>query len=787
MSIKLFCLLGFMLINKFSNGQAHLFTNTVKGIVTDADSKQPMTGVTISLAGSNKNTISDSTGNFKLTEVPIGTQTFKFSGTGYETRVYQGIEVSSGKEVFLEATLIEKITRLNEIILNGNKKDNNALNEFASASARSFSLDDAKKYPITGFDPGRIVQNFAGVTITEDNSNAIVIRGNSPKGILWKLDGIEIPNPNHFGSTGSGGGNISMLSSSTLDKSDFYSGAFPAEFGNALSGVFDLRLRKGNKDKHEYSLMVGALGIEAAMEGPLSKKSSSSYLVNYRYSTFALVKGVAEIEGVAPDYQDVSFKVLLPTKKAGSFSIFGLAGINKSLQEPQQIDFALGGPFGPLFSAHEKGKVGVAGISHQIFLNRKSYIQTILAATADSYINNVDSLDAHNNYSRGAVGRTKFLNIAYKLSGTYNNKINSRNTIQAGITISSLTYNFNDRQFNPGTQVYDNIFDSRGNSIFYEGFAQWKWKLKSRVDIIPGVHYSILSLNHTKSIEPRISISYNTLNNQKFIVAAGLHSRPEHLSTYFFRNLKNNEPAASQDLKFAKAAHIVVGYHKKFRSILFKVEAYYQYLYDIAIEKNNAGFFSMINALSVYDLYDLDSALISTGTGKNYGLDITLEKPLLKNWHFLITGSVLKSYYSIYNGKEFPTKLDRGYQVTAITGKEWDLHQNEKRKFAINGKIVTAGGMRESPVDQSQSRLQGKVVYIKDQYYSKQTSPYFRADIGVSYKINLRTSTHTLMLDIQNIFNHKNIARTTYNLQSNQFSNEYGLGLFPLINYRVDF
>ncbi len=753
----------------------------------DADSRQPMTGVTVSIAGSNTSTTSDSLGIFKFINVPIGTQNLAFSATGYETKNYPGIEVSSGKEVFLEATLTEKITTLDEVMVTGGRKPDNALNEFASASVRSFSLDDAKKYPVTGFDPGRIAQNFAGVTFTEDNSNAIIIRGNSPRGILWKLDGIEIPNPNHFGNTGSGGGNISMLSSSTLDKSDFYTGAFPAEFGDALSGVFDLRLRKGNKDKHEYSLMLGALGVEAAIAGPFNKRSSSSYIVNYRYSTFALLKGIAEIEGVTPDYQDLSFKISLPTKKAGSFSVFGLGGINKSFRDPQQIDFAFGDAFGPLFSIHEKGKMGVFGVSHQIFLSPKAYLHTTLAITADNYINKSDSIDVHNNYARGETGRTDFLNMAYKSSCIYNNKINSRNTMQAGVTISLLAYNFTDRRYNPGTRVYDQIFDSRGNSILYESFLQWKWKSQSGIEVIPGVHFTSLSLTREQSVEPRFSISYSMPNNQKFLVAAGLHSRPEHLSTYFFRNLKDNTTEASQNLKFPKAIHLVLGYQKKFHSVLFKVEAYYQYLYQVAVEKKDPGFFSMSNALSVYDLYDLDSTLVSTGSGRNYGLDITVEKPLVKNWHFLLTASLSRSFFTTYNGKEFPTRFDRIYHLTAIAGKEWSIDKNEKRKFAINGKLLTAGGLRESPVDQVQSGMQNKIVYVKDKYYSTQTSPYFRADVGVSYKINFRKSTHTLMLDIQNVFNQKNIYSTTYHIQTNQFENEYGLGLFPLINYRVEF
>ncbi|MEO6328969.1 MAG: TonB-dependent receptor [Ginsengibacter sp.] len=763
-----------------------LLLQTIKGVVIDADSKEPLTGIVVTINGKIGNTITDSTGRFKINAVPVGLQTIEFSANNYETKVIEGIEVTSGKEFFLQVTLNEKITFLSEIVIRSNKKQNNSLNEFASVSARSFSMDDTKKYPITGFDPGRIAQNFAGVSLTEDNSNAIIIRGNSPKGILWKLEGIEIPNPNHFGSTGSGGGNISMLSSSTLDKSDFYAGAFPAEFGNALSGVFDLKLRKGNSDKHEHSIMVGDLGIEASTEGPINRKAGSSYLVNFRYSTFALIKGIAEIDGVTPDYQDLSFKFNFPTKKAGTFSIFGLGGINKQLREP--VIFGGFRPIMALFRVEEKGLLGVVGLSQQIFLNKKSYLQNTIAATSDNYYSNVDTLDYNNNYARGAVGRTKFISPTYKWATTYNNKINNHHTIQIGLITSYLGYNFIDSQYNGINNSLRVIFNSKGNSFLYEAYLQWKWRLNSHIDIIPGIHYTMLALNKAKSIEPRFSLTYYAPGSQKISLAAGLHSKPEHLSTYFFQNLKSNLPGfAYQNLGLTKAAHATLSYQKNLKNISIKAEAYYQYLYNVPVEKDSAGFFSMVNALSVYDLYDLDSQLVNNGKGKNYGLDVSIEKPFLKNWHFLTTASVFRSGYTAYNGKSFHTRFDRNFQLIVITGKEWKASHNNKRRLGANAKVLVAGGLRESPIDYERSAAQHKIVYAVDKYYSLQTTPYSRMDMGISYRINRPKSTHIIMLDVQNIFNQKNVVRTTYDIQAKQTSKDYSLGIFPLFNYRIEF
>ena len=768
--------------------QTNSLTQTIKGKVIDADSKEMLSGIVVTLIGINIKVVTDSIGDFRISNVPIGILTIEVTGVNYETKLIPGIIVTSGKEIFLEIGLNEKIRTLNEVVIHSENRQNQAANEFASASSRSFSMEESKRYPITGFDPGRIVQNFAGVSLTEDNSNAVIIRGNSPKNIAWRIEGVEIPNPNHFGNTGAGGGNISMLSSSMLGKSDFYTGAFPPEFGNALSGVFDLKLRKGNPDKKEHSIMVGLLGLEAASEGPLKKNAHSSYLVNFRYSTFALLKDVAQIDGVTPDYQDMSFKLFFPAKKGGGLSIFGLGGLNKQLREPERFA-PFFTPLFTLFRVEEKGSVGIAGLSHQLFLTKNSYLQTTIAVTTDNYRNNTDTLNYRNNYSREAVGKTKFGSINYKFSSTYNKKINSHHTIRSGIIVTRLGYNFTDEQYRPGINSWQYIFDAKGHSTFYEGYLQWKWRMGTRFDLIQGVHYSILVLNKASSLEPRVSLTYRGIRNQRFILAAGLHSRPEHLSTYFFGYLKNDQAAETKfhDLELTKAAHVVLSYQKTFKNFTCKLETYYQHLFNVPVEKDTASFFSTINALSIYDLYDTDSSLISSGKGENYGIDLTIEKPFTKDWHFLLTASLLRSTFSTYSNKNFHTKFDRGFQLVGLAGKEWKVGKNDNRKIAANGKVMIAGGLRESPIDHRQSELSNKIVYEYDKYYSQQTRPYSRIDLGISYKINRSRSTHIIMLDIQNILNHENIVRTSYNFRAKRTQVEHSLGLFPLFNYRIEF
>ena len=781
--ILFLCIVGCSL---FTNAQN--LSQKIKGIIVDADSKKVLTGATINLLNTNKKSISGNDGSFILNNVSIGRQSLEVSIIGYEPKVISDIIVSSGKEVFITISLAEKVERLNDITIKSSRNRLRPNNEFATVSARSFSMEDTKRYPAAAFDPARMAQNFAGVSSNGDGSNEIVVRGNSPKGVLWRLEGIEIPSPNHFGSLGNSGGAISMLSSSTLGSSDFYTGAFPAEFGNASAGVFDLNFRNGNKDKREYSFMAGLMGIEAAAEGPFKKGGQSSYLINYRYSTLALLGGFLDIGGVLPKYQDLSFKLNFPTKKAGTFSLFGLGGLNTALKDPVK-DSTKWTDSDPNFVLVSPGKLGVAGISHQIFLNKQSYIKTTFAASAQYTEANIDTLNPSDKYNKVGIGKEKDIDIAYRASILYNIKFSSRSTFRVGMITSRLAFDYNNKYYDDVDKVWKQSLAANGNSLFYQGYVQWKYKLNNSLTLNTGLHGSYLSFNKTSSIEPRIAISYKALNNQTLSIAAGIHAKPEHLSTYLFENtsIGNPQNTPNKYLEMNKAFHIVIGYDKVFISNLrFKTEIYYQYLYNIPVEQKNNSYFSTLNSASFYDLTDI-GPLVNKGTGKNYGIDVTIEKPFTKNYYFLTTGSLYSSKYTNYNNQEFDTRYNRNYQVNFIAGKEWKRKSNTNNTWGINAKLLTSGGLRESEIDLAASKARGKTVYVTNNYYTQSSNPYFRFDIGVSFNKNRKYSTHTLSFDIQNLTGNKNIYTSYYDNKSGSIKKQYQLGLFPFLNYRIEF
>jgi len=764
-------------------------TQKVHGIVTDAASKQPLPGVVVVLQSDTKiNAITDDAGAYTLTGVPLGRQTFIFKMVGFEDYTVAETPVISGKELDLNISMNESLKKLDEVTVKAASKDRiKPMNEFAAVSARAFSVEETRRYAAAFADPARMVQNFPGVSNAGDMDNSIVVRGNSPKGVLWRMEGIEIPNPNHFTSQGASGGAISMLNANTLGNSDFYTGAFVPEIGNALSGAFDLNLRTGNNKRAEHTVAIGTLGIELATEGPFSKNSKGSYLVNYRYSTLTLLKNFIDVGESIPAYQDGSFKVNLPTAKAGTFTLWGLGGYNVAANTPDK-DSSKWDDDNLNIKFDSRNHIYTGGISHQYFVKKDAYIKTVVAVSQDKSTNDADTLNPANDYERASIQRSGITNNALRASVMYNQKVNARHTYRVGVIGQYWAYTMNQQYFDFSDDTWRNILDGDGNTQFYQAYLQWKTRLSEKLTATAGVHGSYLALNSKYSIEPRATITYQP-NKNKFTLAAGLHSKPEHLSTYLFQNANLGQAVThpNKNLDLQRAFHTVLGYETSlpFKTRL-KAEVYYQHLYNIPVEKDSNSGFSIINALDVYSLLGTKQ-LVSEGTGRNYGLDISLERPFANNYYILATGSVFKSSYTTYGGKEYNTRFNRGYTFNIVGGKEFKLNHSGRKLIGLNSKLMSNGGSRESVIDIAKSKQSGKAEYVQGQYFTTQVPGYFRVDGGVYYKVNNKRATHTVQLDVQNVTNRKNYFFSYYDDKTAGIKTVNQLGLFPNLSYRIEF
>ncbi|MEM1136098.1 MAG: TonB-dependent receptor [Bacteroidota bacterium] len=758
-------------------------TQTIRGRIVDQDTQSPLTGVTITVIGSNPllGSVSDIDGYFRLNKVPVGRVSLKISYIGYEERTISNLLVGSAKEIVLDLSLIESTEQLDEIVVTATQKGE-ILNEMSQISARSFSVEETKRFAGAIDDPARMVSAFAGVNNNAEGNNDIIVRGNSPRGILWRMEGIEIPNPNHFADEGATGGAISALNSKMLGNSDFFTGAFSPEYGNALSGVFDIRLRNGNNQTREHAAAISTLGLDLTSEGPLFQSNRGSYLVNYRYSTLDLIDriGIMDFGGV-PAYQDLSFKVLMPVGKSHSFSLFGLGGISSITSEDEDDEdenFIVG-------KGEMKSKMGVLGLTHTYLINSKAYLRNAVSASMTDLLSDWNLPNDNGEFYR--ADENDFRQSAITTSTTLNYKLYAKNKFETGIIFRSLGFNLVGSEYNFEEGFLEEDLADKGNTSTIQAFISWKHRLTEDITLINGLHYFRLNLNQNQSIEPRLSLKWQYSERQAFTVGFGIHSRLESTSTYLAKQYQRDGTylTPNTDLDLSKAAHFVIGYDQTIGSNMhLKVEAYYQHLYDVPVEDVDTSTFSVLNLSQDY----VTRTLTNEGTGRNYGIELTLERYFNKGFYFLSTLSLYKSLYTAMDGIERNTAFDGNYMFNFLAGKEFKIGKTEKNKiFFINGKIALNGGVRYTPVDLEASRAQGEEILKEHQPFSVKSDPILKADLAFGIRRNKKKTSTEFKVDLQNITGNDAVLDEYYIIASEKLMQSKQLPFFPTISYSLFF
>ena len=762
----------------------------------DKDSKEtiPFANILIKNVTPLLGTISDENGKFILKNVPIGKQTLIVTFLGYETITLSNLNVTSGKEVVLNIGLIEDFEKLDEVIVVGGRKKEETVNEFSSVSARSLNIEDANLYAASFGDPARQVQNFAGVTGNGDDlNNEIVIRGNSPNTVLWRLEGAEIPNPNHF--VYSTGGAVSMLSSNVLDKTDFFTSAFPAEYGNGLAGVFDLRFRKGNNKKRETTIDAGFLGLGIASEGYFNKKSEASYLLNYRYSTASILEslGVNLSEGGNLNYQDLNYNIYLPTSKIGEFNVYGLYGKNTLKSSETASESEDGNPTTGNFQSTSNNDVStfIAGIGHRIFLKDRTYLKTNISYSSD------DADIREETKNNGivdplSVNRFDSKIEAFRLSSFINHKFNSKNTIRTGINLSHLkekTISFHTGSNDIGHLVPTKD-EANGNSNIFQSYVQWKHRATEKLTLNTGIHFLHFAKTKSSAVEPRIGLNYKLNSKHSLSLGAGLHSRAERLTTYFVK-ADDNTQFPNKNLKLSKALHYVLGYNWKInKHTHFKAEAYYQNLFNIPVDNTGETGFNVINA-RLFDVFNITNIpLTNDGKGRNYGIEFTLERFVNNGFYYLTTLSLYDSKYKIGNSNYYNTRFNGNYVFNFLSGKEFKIRGDSNKILAINSKFNLTGGQRFTAINREASIANQTEIYsIKP--FTEKVKDYYRLDIGVNYQWNKKNTTHNLSLNIQNVTNklNKTVPEYFYDDTTNKIlkTTTEQNGLLPVLKYSINF
>ncbi len=769
-------------------------TQTVRGVVQDEQSGFALPGATIMLAGTDSiiGTVSDASGNFVLTGVPVGRQSLVVTMIGYEPRNLGNIQVTSAKEPYIEVSLLESVTNLEEVVISSEKDQASPINDFAAVSARQFTLDEAVRYAGGFYDVARMATNFAGVSSSGDVRNDIVVRGNSPTFVLYRIEGVPVPNPNHFGTFGGAGGAISMISQNMLANSDFLTSAFPSEYGNVLGGVFDINFRKGNGQKREHVAQFGMRGLELSTEGPFSKNSNASYLVNYRYSTLEIFDAMGLDIGVpaVPEYQDLLFKVDVPTQgKLGRFTVFGLGGIasinlnDSELEDPEEY-FNQDKP-GDIYN---QTRMGVMGISNDHFFSKNTSGEITFTISNSRDLFEYDTLTEPDFTEKSRYRDGSFTEMRYSLWYRLGHKFSAKDKVQTGFLIDFADADFVENAVVDGE--YQRITNYQGTYQLYQAFADWQHRFSNRLTFNLGYHMQYHELTDAIAHEPRIGLTWDFADRQTLSFGTGLHSQTLPAYAYF---ISETAPDGTQVYKnrnvgFQRSAHVVLGYQNRFAADWrFKVETYYQHLFEIPVETIESHF-SSINTGATFDGFPDDLApLVNEGDGRNVGVEFTIEKFFSRNYYVLFTSSLFDSRYRGSDGVERNTAFNENYVFNILGGKEFLLGQSDNKTFGINARFNWTGGRPYIPIDREESQMQGETVLDYSRAYEEQYDDYYRLDLKFIYTINSPKVTHSIALDIQNVTNNQNVFTQNYNVSTDEITTEYQTGLLPEVQYRIMF
>jgi len=758
-------------------------SQTIKGTVVDLDTQTPLIGANVVIRGTDpvRGATTDLDGYFWVTSVPVGRYDIQANYMGYEPNIVPEIVVSSAKEVILNIQLKQTVLETEQIVVEGNIQKEQPQNSMAVVSGRSFTVEEARRYAGGIDDPARLASSFAGVTVGAPQDNAIVVRGNSPKGLLWQIEGVKVPNPNHFPDINvAGGGFVSILSSQVLSNSDFYTGAFPAEYGNALAGVFDVSLREGNSERREYTLQAGVLGLDMAAEGPLSISDGASFLFNYRYATMALISDLIPSDQV-PKYSDLAFKITVPTTNYGKFALWGI-GAKDLNDEYEEADSSLWKTAWDRMAYDLEIDMGALGLSHKYLLGMRSYLKSSFVRSEFNSKLQMKRLDDALVLQDNLIMNNR--SGTFTLSSFINTKFNARHTNRTGLTVNRLDYSLDQQAALDNQLPLTSLVNEQDASYLLQFFSQSKMSLGHQLILNFGFHSQTFEVTNETSFEPRLGLMWNISPIQTLSLGYGNHSQLEELRVYFIKQNNDGEiTQPNQALELSRAHHLVIAYQRRLaHNLRLKIEPYLQKAYHVPVIPDSS--YSMLNFKQ--DL-TFNSVLTNEGTGVNIGVDITLERFLENNMYFLITSSFFDSKYVGGDGIKRSTAYASGYVVNGLWGKEYYLGKTNENVLGANIKLTAAGGTPMSPANLVRSREMQQYVPDGTKAFEERTPDQVFLDISLIYTKNRVKYSSTWALQIKNALGAKSLYYYDYDYVNDEvFTIEEAI-IVPSLSYKIEF
>jgi hypothetical protein len=778
-----------ILLSRLSFGQS---TQNIIGIISENFTEKPIEGVNVKLFFNDSlalETLSNSKGEYSFNQVDLGSYDISFAHIKYKAFVQPSVTVSISKETILNVSMESRTIQLTEVEINPEKDRGIPNNEMAHSSVFSIHPRDASRIAGGLDDPIRVAGTLPGVTAaTGFSSNFISIRGNSPRGLKYYTNGVELPNPTHFARIGSSGGTFTIFSLGLLDKSDFYTGGFSAEYGDALAGVFDVKFKTGNTNQHEMAFQVGTLGIEFGAEGPLSKKIKSSYAFNYRYATVSLARVSNPSQ---PTYQDLSFNLTFPFAKSKSkLQIFAISGISDRVRHGVKDSTLWQDTIKDYFrtNLYLNSKTASIGIIYKKFVGQKSVFNaTLLGSYTDQGDNKEYILD---NYEILNQRINEYSSIPLSAALTFKHKFSLRHQNITGVNFTTTQHTWNAEKYNFITSQQQVLLNGNGRSNLLRAFTQSKYSFNEKLSLYAGLHYMVYDVNHKQVVEPRGSIKYQLNARHGFSFSAGKYSQVENFATYMYQSPTNtnNVILPNKNIDFTKANHYVLGYYGKvFKNHNLRIEIYQQDLYDVVAD---SGSFSTLNISELQDLRQVGNL----GTGLNRGIDIGFERYTDNGLYYIINTSIYRSIYSGGDGVVRSTAFDNMFNLRFIVGKEYKLRESLSKKnitkfrsFAWNSNLSVLGGETFTPLDLTASKLEQETIYDETNAYRDRGETLLFLDFNFSYTVNKNERKTVWGIQVKNIFSNGNAVFREYDITKDKEVIVKSNAFFPNIFYRLEF
>ncbi|MBL4624324.1 MAG: TonB-dependent receptor [Flavobacteriales bacterium] len=755
----------------------------IYGEVLENFTEKPVPNVHITLLKRSESvlqTVTDSLGKFVFTEVEVGQYEISFSHLSYVPFTLPSVEVTASKPTVINSSLDFSYVQMKELEILPEKDKGTANNKMALLSSFSIDADDSRKLAGSLDDPARVVGLLPGViSYTGFSANFISIRGNSPRGFKYQMEGVELPNPTHFARIGSSGGTFTIFSMQIMGKSDFFSGAFPAEYGNATAGVLDVKFREGSTQEYSHMFKIGTLGIDIATEGPINKKKGSSYLVNYRYA----VVGLARLIGypTQPTYSDLSFNLNFPVSEKGSFNVFGLAGMSDRARIPvtdstkweQDLD---------RYQLNLGSKMATVGVNYKTLVGKSSvFSSTLLAGVIDQF-DNKDYLLSDLSLQMKEINEYESVPITFAAS--LKHKFGKYHSNKTGASVNYSTHNWRAIKRNYFSNQLDTLVFGSGNSMTIKAFTNSNFNLSEKWIVNIGIHSIYYNVNNDSKLEPRAAIQYQVNEKNKVSIAYGRHSQADHFATYLYRTKDpfGNVIYPNKDLKLITANHFIVGYKSNlFKNHRLSIEVYYQTLTDVPVEVGGA--FSTINLNELDDMRKLENE----GTGINYGVDFGIERFSENGLYYIINSSFVRSFYTTGDNVIRSTEYDLGYTVKFLLGKEFEVGKGKHNYFGWNTNFSVIGGQPYTPINIEESRLAQETILDERIAYSERDNPLVFLDLTVTYKTNKKKRSTLWSLQLKNIFSNGNAIYREYDSVLDEEVTIPSSSFFPNISYRLEF